>query len=359
MAGGGTAGHIVPGLAVAAALVDRGHDPASIRFMGSARGLDRELVPAAGFEVELYGGRGIQRRLTLANLGAALGILAGFGRAVASLIRRRPAVMLSVGGYASLAPAVAAVLLRIPIVVSEQNARASASNRLIGRFARACAVPFAGTDLPRAVVTGNPVRAAVLEAAELEPVQRRICRADAGIGPDDTVVLAFAGSLGSRRINEAVGGLLRIWQHRDDIVIHHVIGARDFDAGDVPPAPTGPLRYEAVRYEHDMATAMLRADVAVCRSGGGVAELTVMGLPAVLVPLPNAPADHQEANAEQLAAAGAAVVVDDRECTSERLAEELDHLISGGRLHDMAAAAGALGRPAAAADIAALIEQQI
>lgn len=358
IAGGGTAGHVLPGLAVAGALVRRGHDPASIRFLGSKRGLDGTLVPAAGFEVELLPGRGIQRKLTVENLGAAAGLAVAFWRSVVSLVRRRPTAMLVVGGYASLMPAIAAALLRIPVVVTEQNARASATNRLAARWARSCAVPFAGTDLPRAVVTGSPVRAEVLEAAALaaDPAARREARAEMGAGEGALLVLAYAGSLGSRRINEAVGGLIRRWADRD-AVVHHVVGARDYDAGLAPVAPGGRLTYRAVRYADDLPRLMACADVAVCRSGGGVAELAVLGLPSVLVPLPGAPADHQRANAAEFVEAGAAVVVDDGDLDGDRLASELDALVSEGRLTSMAAAARSMARPHAADDIASLLEQ--
>lgn len=355
IAGGGTAGHVLPGLAVAGALVARGHDPASIRFLGSARGLDGTLVPAAGFAVELLPGRGIQRKLTTDNVGAALGLFVAFWRSLFSLLRWRPSAMLVLGGYASVMPAIVAALLRIPVVVTEQNARASATNRLAARWARSCAVPFEGTDLPKAVVTGSPVRAEVLAAAALDPQARRLARAD--LGADDGVpfVLAFAGSLGSRRINEAVGGLIGRWAERD-VLVYHVVGARDFDAGLVPQAPDGRLRYRAVRYADDLPMLMACADVAVCRAGGGVAELAVMGLPSVLVPLPGAPADHQRANAAVFAEVGAAVVVDDGEMDGDRLAAELDALLGGDALEPMAAAARSLARPRAADDIATLLE---
>lgn len=358
IAGGGTAGHVLPGLAVATALVARGHEPSSIRFIGSARGLDRTLVPAAGFHVELLPGRGIQRKLTPANAGAVLGLVVAFCRSLVSLLRRRPSAMLVLGGYASLMPAIAAALLRIPVVVTEQNAAASATNRLVARWARSCAVPFDGTDLPRAVVTGSPVRTEVLDAGVLaaDPDARRAARSALGVGEATPMVLAYAGSLGSRRINEAVGGLIRRWAARD-VVVHHVVGARDYDAGLVPEDPAGRLVYRAVRYADDLPTLMACADVAVCRSGGGVAELAILGLPALLVPLPGAPADHQQANATQFVEAGAAVVVDDADLDGERLATELDALLEGGMLESMATAARSLARPHAADDIAGLLEK--
>ncbi|MFN7151680.1 MAG: UDP-N-acetylglucosamine--N-acetylmuramyl-(pentapeptide) pyrophosphoryl-undecaprenol N-acetylglucosamine transferase, partial [Microthrixaceae bacterium] len=165
IAGGGTAGHLLPGISVANELVARGHDAATIHFVGATRGIEAELVPEAGFAITLLPGRGVQRRLTWDNVAAVGGLVSAMFSAIGLVRRRRPAVVLTLGGFASVACAVAAVIWRVPLVVAEQNARAGAANRLVARFARSCAVPFAETDLPRAVVTGNPVRDEILEVA--------------------------------------------------------------------------------------------------------------------------------------------------------------------------------------------------
>ena len=336
IAGGGTAGHVLPGIAVARALVDRGVAADRIVFVGSARGLEAELVPAAGFEVVLLPGRGVQRRLTRDNIGAIWGLIRAFATMIGWVRRERPRVVLSLGGYASVAASLAAVLWRVPVVVTEQNAAAGSANRLIGRFARACAVPVPGTDLPRAVVTGNPVRAEVLAMAD-HP-DRRAARLALGIEPDRTVIAAFAGSLGARRINDAVIGMVEAWADRGDLAVHHV------------------LAYRAVRYEDHMELVLAAADVAVCRSGGTtVAELAVVGVPSILVPLPIAPRDHQRANARALVEAGGAVLVADDEMSAGRLVAVLDDLLAHGRLPAMARAAASLGRPDAAARVADLL----
>ena len=158
ISGGGTAGHVVPGLAVADALVERGHDPSSIHYVGSERGVERTMVPSAGFPLTLLPGRGIQRRLTFANVAATIGLLRAIAHAVRLVRRERPEVLLALGGYASVPAALGAALWRVPIVVAEQNAVPGAANRLVARFAKASAVSFPNTALPRAVFTGNPVR---------------------------------------------------------------------------------------------------------------------------------------------------------------------------------------------------------
>ena len=362
VAGGGTAGHLLPGIAVAHELVRRGHAPATLHFVGAARGIEATAVPEAGFEVTLLPGRGLQRRLTVANLAAVLGLLRALLQAVALVRRRRPRVVLVLGGFASAACALAAVLWRVPIVVAEQNARAGAVNRMVARFATACAVPFADTDLPRAVVTGNPVREQVLDAAEKpDPVAARTAL---GVPSGRTLLGVFAGSLGSRRINEAVLAAVEgPWRERGDLAVYHVVGARDWAAlgprSEAVSEDGAPLVwYRSVSYEDHMERLLEGADLLVCRAGGTtVAELTVMGTPAVLVPLPIATRDHQSANAAELADVGAATVVPDAELDVDRLVAEVDVVVrDGSRLEAMAAAARSLGRPYAAEAVADLLE---
>lgn len=356
IAGGGTAGHVVPGLAVARELVARGHAPSSLHFVGASRGIEAEIVPAAGFDITLLPGRGVQRRLTWDNVGAVLGLVRASLRALALVRRRRPAVVLALGGFASAAVAVAAVLWRVPLVVADQNARAGAANRLVGRFAAATAVPFDETDLPRSVVTGNPVRPEILEVAA-NP-DRAAARRALDLPTDRTVIVAFAGSLGSRRLNQAVEGAVRDWSERSDLAIHHVVGARDWDAR--PALAPARLDYHPVRYESRMELALAAADLVVCRSGGTtVAELAVIGVPSILVPLPIATRDHQSANAGPLVRAGAAVLVPDAELDAARLVAEVEAILAGGpdRLEQMADAARSLGRPDAASAVADLVER--
>ncbi|HMC51159.1 MAG TPA: UDP-N-acetylglucosamine--N-acetylmuramyl-(pentapeptide) pyrophosphoryl-undecaprenol N-acetylglucosamine transferase, partial [Acidimicrobiales bacterium] len=302
------------------------------------------------------------RRLSLQAFVAVAGLIAACVRAVAMLARRRPAVVVSVGGYAALPAAVAAVLLRVPLVVAEQNAVPGAVNRLTARFARASAVSFEGTPLPRAVLTGNPIREEVARAGR-SPESRERARQALGLPQDRTVVLATGGSLGSLRINEAVAGAARgAWAARPDLAVRHVVGRRDwprFSGGTTPSPHAGGLVYQAVSYEDRMPTAYAAADLAVCRAGATtVSELAAAGLPAVLVPLPGAPGDHQTANARAVARLGGAVVVPDPELSTERLVAEVDALLSvPGRLEGMARDAYRLARPDAADRLAELAER--
>jgi UDP-N-acetylglucosamine--N-acetylmuramyl-(pentapeptide) pyrophosphoryl-undecaprenol N-acetylglucosamine transferase len=360
IAGGGTGGHVMPAIAIGQALVSRGHRADSIHFVGSRRGLERTLVPDAGFAVTLLPGRGIARRLTIDNIGAIAGLTAAVVRATFLLGRLRPAVVIAVGGYASVAGAIAAAVWRVPLIVAEQNAVPGLANRLAGHFAAACAVSFPGTRLRRAVVTGNPLRQQIL-SVDRSPAGRRSARAALGLPPDGIVVAVAGGSLGARRINDAVVGLAAAWAGRTGIAVRHVTGKRDFDAVGkvVPVAVAGGLVYQRVCFEDRMDLLLAAADVAVARAGAStVAELAAVGLPSILVPLPGAPGDHQAANAGRLAAAGAATVIPDGELDAGRLAADLDRLIVDGAARQaMGEAARAVARPAAADAVARLAEE--
>lgn len=317
------------------------------------------LVPQAGFRVVLLPGRGIARRLTWANVGAVLGLIAAVGRAMVMIGRWRPAVVVSVGGYASVPCAMAAVVWRVPLLVAEQNAAPGLANRLAARFAKASAVAFPATPLPRAVVTGNPVRPEFL-VADRSPAGRRAARAALDLPAEGSVVLVAGGSLGARRINQATLGVAAAWVDRSGVAIRHVIGERDFAvaASEAPRTPPGGLVYQQVRFEDRMDLALAAADVAVERSGAStVSELTVVGVPSILVPLPGAPADHQTVNARRLADAGAAVVIPDDELDADLLARELERLLGDESLRlRMEDAARSLGRAGAAAAVAELAE---
>lgn len=365
VAGGGTAGHVSPGLAIARALVDAGHPASAIHYVGSARGIEQRMVPEAGFALTLLPGRGIKRSFSKDNIGAVVGLLRAFVQAFRLVGRLRPRVVVALGGYASVPAAAAAVLRRVPIVVAEQNAVPGLANRITARFAKASAVSFPDTPLPRAVLTGNPVRDDVLALAEAgaREALRPDARARLGVADGAFFVVAFGGSLGARRVNDAVLALAEAWVDRDGVAIRHVIGERDWDryAARVEAlgSRAGALRYEAVRYERDMASLYAAADVAVCRSGASsVAELAAAGLAAVFVPLPGAPGDHQTANARALVDAGAAELVADDVLDGERLASVLEPFLRDpARAARMGRAARSFARPDAARAVARLVEE--
>ena len=355
--GGGTAGHTNPGIAIAEALVGRGVERSAVHFVGGRRGNEAELVGAAGFSIDLLPGRGIQRRLTPANLRAGGELLSGLARATRIVARRRPAVVVCLGGYAAAGATAAAVARRIPVVVSEQNARASAVNRLFGRWAAVCALPFPGTDLPHGRLTGNPVRRAVVHA--VRTLDRPRARAELGLPGDRVVVAAWAGSLGATRLNRGVADLAQRWADRADVTLYHVVGRRDWERFGQDPPRWGPagLDYRVVAYEDRMDRLLRAADLALTRSGAStVAELAIAGLPSVLVPLPGAPRDHQWHNTTELVDAGGALRLADDEVDGLRLDEVLGPLVADApRREVMATAARSVARPDAADRVADLI----
>jgi UDP-N-acetylglucosamine:LPS N-acetylglucosamine transferase len=254
-----------------------------------------------------------------------------------------------VGGFASLPCVVAARLRRVPAVVHEQNAAPGLANRIGVRLGARAAVSLPDTRLRRGVLTGNPVRpeiAAVTRAPTVPPM-----------------VAVVGGSLGARRLNDAALELFDGWRDRADVAVVHVAGARDHDRCAQGLAalrhPSDRLAYELIPYEDRMQRVYSDAAAMVCRAGAvTIAELAVTGLPAVLVPLPNAPHDHQTRNAQAMVRVGAAVLVPDAELDGERLCAELQRLlIDPVGLGAMAAAGKAAARPDAAARVADMVEE--
>jgi UDP-N-acetylglucosamine--N-acetylmuramyl-(pentapeptide) pyrophosphoryl-undecaprenol N-acetylglucosamine transferase len=369
IAGGGTAGHVFVATAVAGALVDRGVGGDEIELVGSRRAADATLAGGEGYAITLLPGRGIRRRLDpgslVANLAAIGGLVLAALRAVGLLVRRRPRVVVSVGGYVAVPVGLAAALLRIPLVLVNTDALPGAAHRVLGHFAVASAVAFPGTPLPHPVLTGAPVRAGFAATSPASD-RKASARVALGVPSGRTMVGVTGGSLGAGRLNDAALGLAVRLRERSDLALYHVCGPRNFEAvdaarraSDAPAEDDGfGLWYRVVPFEEHMASFYGAADVVVCRSGAlTVAELTVAGVPAVLVPLPGAPGDHQSANAAALVDAGAAVVLRDEECDDRRLAEVLGGLLAEPtHLAAMGAAAASLGRPDAADAVAALVQ---
>jgi UDP-N-acetylglucosamine:LPS N-acetylglucosamine transferase len=293
-----------------------------------------------------------------ANAGAVLGTAAGVVMAVWHFARWRPAIVVSLGGYASLPCVLAATVWRVPVVVVNVDAVPGAVNRLAARVAAVCAVGSPGVEMPHALFTGVPVRGA-MAGIDRGPVARGQARERLGLPADARVVAVSGGSLGSLRINRATAELAESWAARGDVAIRHVVGRRDWELFSAVTHSAGGLVYQRVPYEEDMAGLYAAADVAVQRAGANtVAELALAGVPSVLVPLPGAPGDHQGANARAMAGVGGAVVVPDDELDGQRLGHELDSLLGDpARLSLMGEAARSLGRPDAAAQVASLVEK--
>jgi UDP-N-acetylglucosamine--N-acetylmuramyl-(pentapeptide) pyrophosphoryl-undecaprenol N-acetylglucosamine transferase len=334
IAAGGTAGHVVPALAVADELRAEGAD---VAFIGGERA-EVELVPAAGYALHRIRAEGLDRARPLrAALALALAA-AGVGRCVGMLGSLRPDAVLGAGGYVSGPVGVAAIARRVPLVLSEADSHLGLANRALAPFARrvCLAFPLPGREGPRYLVTGRPAPRA---ATDRDGARRRL-----GIGPDETCVLVFGGSLGAQSINRAaVEAFAQAPFH-----VLHIAGARDYGALRTHVSdPAYDLREYLTLPE--FAEALLASDLVVARAGGSVFEIAAYGRPAILVPYPHAAADHQAANARWMESAGAAVVVPDGQLTASRLARAVEELLGDpGRLATMGAAAAALARPDAA-----------
>ncbi|MBK7858205.1 MAG: undecaprenyldiphospho-muramoylpentapeptide beta-N-acetylglucosaminyltransferase [Archangiaceae bacterium] len=346
IAGGGTGGHLFPGIALAEEVSTR-HPANDVVFVGTRRGLEARVVPANGYKLETITSRGL-KGMGLLNL--ALGLLAlplSFFESAWLLLRHKPDVVVGVGGYSSGPVVMAAWLLGIPTAVQEQNALPGATNKVLGRFVKAVFLAFdeARRFFPekKVHVIGNPIRRKLLDNYLRSSTPH-----------EKFTVLVFGGSLGAKGLNarvleslqylEDLKGELKFLHQTGKADLEHVkagYAAKQFDA-------------EVVEFIDDMSAAYAKSELVICRAGATtLAELTVCKKAAILVPFPFATDDHQAVNAGALVSAGAAVMFREAELTGEKLAAELRALKGDGeRRKKMEKAAGQLGRPEAAREIA-------
>ncbi len=323
--GGGTAGHLIPALAIAEGLVARGHPVPSIHYVGAKRGFETRLVPPTGHPHTFLSVTGIQRRLTVRNLVMPLRLVGAVARTWRLLGRIRPQVVVSVGGYASLPAAFAARLRRIPVVVVSYDRRPGWASSLTARFAAASAVAFDGVELPRAHPTGAPLRRSVLR---LEPTRDRADARDVlGLPGDRFVVSVSGGSQGSGAINAVVSAFVERHADRADLAVRHVVGERFVDTASPARDGRDGILYQVIGYEERLPLVYVASDLVVGRAGAGtVCELSAIGVASILVPWPGAAEDHQTENARWLSEQGAAVLIPEPEFDAERLAAEIDRL---------------------------------
>ena len=337
IAAGGTAGHVVPALAVADALRAEG---ARVVFVGGERA-ERTLVPEAGYELRPIAVEGLSRTNPLKAARAAVKAVGAVGAARRILRDVRPNAVMGGGGYVAGPVGLAAVAARIPLVLTEADSHMGLSNRLLARFARrvCLAFPIEGRDGDRYLVTGRPVPPPATDVAA--------ARARFGLADGERCVLVFGGSLGARSINEAAVVAFAGAPYR----VLHAAGSRDYAALRERNPREG---YDLREYIGDFGEAILASDLCVARAGGSIFEVAAHGRPAILVPYPHATADHQTANARWMERGGAAVVIADPELTAARLRAEVDGLLADpARLAAMGRASAALARPDAAQRIAA------
>ena len=322
LAGGGTAGHISPMLATAEALMRLGSH-IQITCVGTPIGLETTLVPQAGFELRLVDPIPLPRTVSINLASLPARIVKAVRKAELILRQCQAEVVVGFGGYASLPTCLAARRLKIPVVVHEANMVPGLSNRIAARFAAAVCVTFAETDLPKQIVTGMPVRRAVAGLDRM--ATRQSARSSFGLDSSAKVLLVSGGSQGARILNDATVEALPALDEAG-ISVLHVTGARNYhpiDAGVMTKAT-----YVCLPYVDQMEQAYAAADLMLARSGAGtVVETALVGLPAILVPLPHGNGE-QAKNAAGVVAAGAAILIDNAELSSARLADEVIRLFS-------------------------------
>jgi UDP-N-acetylglucosamine--N-acetylmuramyl-(pentapeptide) pyrophosphoryl-undecaprenol N-acetylglucosamine transferase len=337
LAGGGTAGHVEPALATADALC-RGDPAVEITALGTDRGLERRLVPERGYALELIPAVPLPRRLTADLLRLPVQLRAAVDATATILNTIRADVVVGFGGYVALPAYLAARRLRVPIVVHEANARPGLANRIGARLTRHVAVALPQITLPHAQHVGIPLRRAV--ATLDRTTARPAARSAFGLRPDLPTVLAFGGSQGARRINQAMADAAAALSGAG-VQVLHAVGP----GNEVVVAVDNAVPYVAVQYLDRIEQAYAAADLAVCRAGAiTCAELAAVGLPAVYVPLPHGNGE-QRLNAEPLVKAGGGMLVDDSDLTGAWISERLPALVTDQqRLTAMSAAAATLGR---------------
>jgi UDP-N-acetylglucosamine--N-acetylmuramyl-(pentapeptide) pyrophosphoryl-undecaprenol N-acetylglucosamine transferase len=342
LAGGGTGGHVIPALAIANEL-QHSYDCECL-FIGTARGIENRLVPAAGFPLQLVRVGALKNVSLVTRAKTAFDLPRALWDASRMLNEFAPNVVIGVGGYASGPAMLAAVVKYVPTLAFEPNVVPGFANRIVAKFVSGAAVHFEETAkyFRHAEVTGVPVRQAFFEI----PPKRS----------GTPTVLIFGGSQGAHAINEAMIRCLPVLQKEaPGIHIIHQTGERDYNDALAGYKSLGESA-EVFKFIEDMPSAFARADLVVCRSGAStVAEIAAAGKPAVFVPFPRAADDHQRVNAEALAKHGAAVVVEESKLEGVWLAETIAALLGDPpRLEQMSEAARALAHPNAASDIATM-----
>jgi len=355
IAGGGTGGHLFPGVAIAEEL--RARSPgAEVQFVGTARGIEARVLPELGWNLALIEVSGLK---TVGALGALRGLLR-LPRALWQARRRlrefRPDAVVGVGGYASGPVVLMARLAGIPTAICEQNSIPGLTNKILGRIARAVFVSFDGTRRffkpGKTVVSGNPVRRAL--------VQQLLAPAGATNEAGAPVhVLVSGGSLGAVAVNALAADALIALARTTPLSIVHQTGAKGLDETVQRYAAAG-VAADCRAFIQDMAAAYQRADLIIGRAGATtVAELAIAGKPAVFIPYPFAADNHQEINAREMAEAGAALMFRQAELTADRLADALRPLLAEpARRAAMGAKMKALARPGAAATVIDWCESQ-
>jgi UDP-N-acetylglucosamine--N-acetylmuramyl-(pentapeptide) pyrophosphoryl-undecaprenol N-acetylglucosamine transferase len=344
---GGTGGHVYPGLAVARALMAQG---IPVVWMGTRKGLEARVIPEAGIEMAWLDVNGLRGKGWQTLLMAPVNLIRALVQSVQIMLRHKPAAVLGMGGFVAGPGGLVAALMGKPVVIHEQNAVAGLTNKLLSNVCRRVLEGFPGTFASSAKVmaTGNPVR---LDIASLPaPLERLADRDDQPVQ-----ILVVGGSLGAQALNQMVPQALAQLDTASRPLVRHQAGVRNIDEARAAYANAG-VDAEVMPFIEDMAEAYAWADLVICRAGAlTIAELAAAGVAAILVPFPYAVDDHQTANGNYLADNGAALLIQQRDLTPEKLAGVLKDLCADrARLRQMSLVARELAKPHATAQVAAI-----
>lgn len=356
ISGGGTAGHIYPGLALAESLkaADSQIEPI---FIGTAGGLETKLIPKAGYQLITVPVTSFSRSLNWQTVVFATKLSAGILKSARILQRLKPAVVVGMGGYASFPLVLAASWQGYPCLIHEQNSVAGLANRVLAKKVKVVATSFAVTneyfkEAKKVVLVGNPVRPGVLKATLSEAEQTLRLKKE----KDKTYLLVFGGSQGASSINAVVFSLVKQSLLPDNMIVIHLTGQAEVEnyqqqKKELPSQQQ--KRYHPLAYLDNIGLAYCLADIVVCRAGASsIAEVTAVGLPSILVPYPYATDNHQLKNAEVLKEAGAARLILNENLSVANLVREIKEMSQQETLAKMQAAAKAFGQPEAGVALA-------
>ncbi len=357
IAGGGTGGHLFPGIAVAERLRKEGIK--DILFIGTANGIEARVIPREGYRIEFIRSSGLVGKSILKTLQGLLNIFLSITDSIKIIRSCRPDAVIGVGGYASFAPVFVSSFFGIPTVILEQNSIPGLTNRVLSRFASAVCITYHESfnffPSRKTILTGNPIRARILEGSR-EGGMRLF-----GLSPQKYTVFIFGGSSGAKNINRAVmGSLPYLADLKEDLQFLHQTGDSDYEqvkeayrkysmSGTVAP------------FIYQMPEAYAVADLIISRAGATtLAEITALGKAAILIPYPYAAQRHQEFNAKKLHDMGAAIMILEKELTGERLAREIKRLLKDESLRkDLEKNSRAFGRPDATGAVVDLIKTMV
>ncbi|MFH1829213.1 MAG: undecaprenyldiphospho-muramoylpentapeptide beta-N-acetylglucosaminyltransferase [Pseudomonadota bacterium] len=347
IAAGGTGGHVFSGIAIAEEM--RRADPSvRICFAGTARGLESSIMPKLGWPLMLVGAHSIKDKRGIRRIMAWLNVPFSIARALAILLSKKPSLVVSIGGYAAGPLVVAAWILWIPVALVEPNAIPGMTNRMLGRFAKKVFITFEQAKgffaKKKTMLTGTPLRKEVLETTKAKPAFEK-----------ENTLFVFGGSQGAMTLNRAMIGAASLLKDiAGGVKVIHQVGANS-DLSKIEAAyKTAGIEAEVMPFCDRIWECYEKADMVIARSGAiTIAEVSALGIPSILVPYPYAADDHQRANAKALVNAGGAVLIEDSECTGERLAQEIANMLGDSKnLKSMGEAAASFGKRDAAKRIA-------